>query len=187
MFQSTALGINSCFSFGDVNGDGIDDMALYSLGSSELFLGSAQGWVPVFSSQAINAVTTGLVTDVNLDSQAEWIFAQTGQWQSISVDLNNVELQVVAATKVQTTQKINAMEPADINGDGLPDLVTLGDDYVRVWLNQGGGNFDAPRHIYAGEGAQGNRVFEQPGQPAELYSIRPAGSGDDLLLNRLSN
>jgi hypothetical protein len=63
---------------------------------------------------------------------------------------------------------------ADVNGDGIPDVVLTEDATLAVFLGKGNGTFDAP--FYIGVGPQPEDLL-----PMNLHGQSPAAGVPDLV------
>jgi hypothetical protein len=151
---------------GDVNHDGLSDWALD---------GTLSGSIPVFVQQpnqsftetdvtlppAITGVTGVVLTDLNNDRSDDllvvtdtddlaWAFADgSGGFGAFSATL--------------PAAAVAAKEVADLNGDGLPDLATFGNDgSLRIYLQQTEGGLGAPC-IFPGTASPGGDAATSTG------------------------
>jgi RHS repeat-associated protein len=180
----------------DINGDGRDDL-VYAAGASmsaatiRYRLGTAGG--PGAEVDTGIACPSGIGTpfDYNGDGRSDLVMAGGGQWRIVPGTASGFG--PVVATGLALPQAMVDYRGADVDGDGLGDIVWSeapfgGDAYlnVRVRLARAGGGFEAePRNLYSQtteqgfEYARGGTFFGIPGARVDL----DLDGGDDLLLN----
>jgi hypothetical protein len=156
----------SGLSVGDVNGDDANDFALD---------GTLSGSIPVFVQNldhsftendvalpgAITSVSGVVLTDVN-DDGSDDLLAVTGA-NELAWALADGNGGFGAFSTPMPASAVAAKEVADLNGDGLPDLATFGDDgSLRVFLQQDGGGLGAPC-IFPGTTSPGADVATSAG------------------------
>lgn len=148
--SGAGLGI-SAITTGDLNGDGILDLA--SSGDDNLIqiaLGNGNGTfrapVSYQSGGASNSADDIRLADFNRDGILD---AVTASWRSpngtINVFLGNANGTFKSATTYASVTYAETLVVTDINGDGLPDI-SVANAYaatgqVQVWLSNGDGTF----------------------------------------------
>jgi hypothetical protein len=153
---------------GDFNGDGKLDIAVLNpnfSGASTvgILLGKGDGtFQPVtFPISNNNALTKLAVADVNLDGKLDLITGYSnGSSQYIQVYLGNGD----GTFQALPAQVGSAGAVADLNGDGIPDLLSLG----NLCLGRGDGTFSCQVFPYGGSGYGGGIViadFNGDGKP----------------------
>lgn len=135
--------------FGDVNGDSIPDLAVPLLGAVRIHLGTNTG---VFGWPAVQVVLTSasgfgtvLLEDVDGDGDRDLLSAApsvgSGTGDTVSVRRNDGNGVFGAGQDVVVGSGVYQFRLADLNGDGLKDLITGNDaDYtvsVRFGLASG--------------------------------------------------
>lgn len=158
----------------DVNGDGLPDAVGFgangvtvSLGSKSGF-GPAKTWVSGFGTAMgwSTAANPRTLVDINGDGKADVVgFADDGVYVALSTGSKfNTATRWLAGVSVNAgwSVKYHPRTLADVNGDGLPDVVGFASDGVYVALNTGKG-FGALTRWYSGFGTvKGWNVDENP-------------------------
>ncbi|MEA2840816.1 MAG: large repetitive protein [Methylobacteriaceae bacterium] len=144
----------------DVNGDGMAD--IIGFGGTGVWVSLATGnggfaapvfEVPVFAQSdgwASNDRYPRELADVNGDGMADIVaFGSTGVWVSLATGAGRFaapvfELPVFAEADGWTSNDRYPRELADVNGDGMADIVGFGATGVWVSLASGGGGFVRP-------------------------------------------
>ncbi len=132
----------------DVNGDGKPDLIVHYDGGVDLLLGNGNG---TFQSQKTIAArfppaNNLVVADLTGNGKPDIIFADG---DSVAVMLGNGNGTFQTPTTFATTSNTDFVAVADVNGDGIPDLVALtsglyGGDSINVLLGNGNGTFQSP-------------------------------------------
>lgn len=179
----------------DVNGDGLPDIVGFSGGGVYVALnygdgtfaapsyglngqyGTAQGWTD-------NNTYPRLLVDVNGDGFPDVVgFSGSG----VYVALNNKNGTFAAPSYWLSNQfspaqgyvnnSVNPRFLADVNGDGLPDIVGFDATDVYVSLNTGTGGFAAPTYWLSGQFGVNQGWVDSSTNPRDLVDI----NGDGLL------
>ena len=146
----------------DVNGDGIPDLIvcdsgfLFNSGRVSVLLGNGNG-----TFQEPHSFATGYqprsvaVADVNGDGKPDLIVANAnfGGPGSVSVLLGTGDGFFQAPSTFSTGAAPVSVAVADVNGDGVPDIITANfiDNSVSVLLGNGDGSFQNQRMFAAGQ------------------------------------
>ncbi len=139
---------------GDVNGDGIPDIAVADLTSNtvSVLLGNGNG-----TFQAPQSFATGdepfplALADVNGDSKPDIVVANEGD-NTVSVLLGNGNGTFQTQQTFATSAMPEAVAVGDVNGDGKPDLLVAnyGGKTVSLLLGNGNGTFQTQQTFAAG-------------------------------------
>ena len=192
----------------DVNGDGYPDLIVTNAGYSGSAGTDSSGGVSVFLNngdgtfQPSTAFATGagpvavVVADINADGNPDLLVADSAS-NDLSLDLGYGDGTFEApkdylVTDTPTQQNTNVtgnpeqIAIADVNGDGVPDIVTADNNdngsgvndtpgYVSVLLGQGGGIFDDAVKIPAGDGSRALAVGDFDGDGKKDVAILDVG------------
>lgn len=185
---SPAVGMNpSAITTADVNGDGNADLVVCQMDSSGagqilVFAGDGHGGFTQSSSitSLSSTVSTMIPVDVNNDGKVDLVV------NGLNILLGGGDGSFTAASG--PAQAGAAFAVADVNNDGVPDLVFLepGTSYLDVYLGNGDGTFNA-----APAGPTANlRIynpaigdFNQDGVPDIAYAL-PNNTGIGLLYGK---
>lgn len=166
--------------FADVDGDGRIDAFRYREGLSDaLYRNTGAGWAPVSLPQHLlpdykfassQGGDTGVrFFDINGDGRADFVYSKEGGGSEVYLYNGFIwdhhpEWEVPVGFIIGSHERDNGVRPADVNNDGLVDLLycssTNGGFYSKVQFNQGDG------------------TWVQGGSP-EVYSVTACFSDDD--------
>ena len=133
---------------GDFNGDGHTDIATLDDDAVGLLLGQGDGTLVAVAGTPIGSLLGWAVADLDGNGTDDLVVSQfAGQ---VEVLLGQVSGGLVLSGSFPTAAYPIAVAAADMNGDGLPDLLTANheDGSVGVLLGLGGGSF-APSLLFA--------------------------------------
>jgi hypothetical protein len=143
----------------DVNGDGRADLVVANEFSSSVsvLLGNGNGTFQSAVNFAVGKSPRSVaVADVNGDGRPDLVVANEGSLSNpgntVSVLLGNGNGTFHSAVNFAVGSNPESVAVADVNGDGLPDLVTAnyGSGSVSVLLGNGNGTFQSARYFGAG-------------------------------------
>ncbi len=165
----------------DVNGDGIPDLLVGNrFGDLLILLGNGDGtFRPYVRADPTVSLAVG---DLNGDGKLAFVFSQSAQ------DALSVSYQGSNAFFVQgRSEGILAPGPvllADLNGDGVPDLIVAntGANDVLVYLGQGHGRFSAPLRFFTGMSPLGLTVADLNGDGIPDLVVTNEASDDLTIL-----
>lgn len=128
-------------SLGDVNGDGIQDaLSVGQFGSMQLFLGKGDG---TFSAPSVAGQlgqgTAIELSDVNGDGHLD-IIGTSRPNNEVRVFLGAGDGTFSAAPSISTTNPYR-LAMGDVNGDGVPDILSAGTAGISVFTGNGDGTF----------------------------------------------
>ncbi len=132
---------------GDLNGDGIPDLAVVSAGAVFIFIGNGDGTFtqsPGVLSDP-NFPQGMAVDDLNGDGKLDIVVADDNGNDSVTTFLGNGDGTFQAGVEWGTGSAIS-VAIADFNGDGIPDLAvtSYGNQTVSTLLGNGNGTFQTP-------------------------------------------
>lgn len=128
---------------GDFNGDGKADAVTAHKNNSRklaVYFGNGNGNLsaPTLTSFA-QPLTKSIVGDLNADGKDDvFVVDETGQGMSM---LSVGDGTFVTAQSVSLPDSSGRIQKGDFNGDSKPDLLIAGSSDLRVWLNDGTGQF----------------------------------------------
>jgi hypothetical protein len=161
----TPLPAASAAAAGDFNGDGNPDLAVTSSSDVDILLGNGTGSFTVAHTYALPesgyAIAAGDLNDDGKIDLAIFAVNSTNQDWSLAVMLGNGDGTFGAPTTYQQGQ--NSVGPdvippiviADLRGDHKPYVLTLQDDSLVVFPNNGDGTFGSPVSYLSGSGTNG--------------------------------
>ncbi len=183
---------------GDVNGDGMADIVGFASGGVSVSLATGNGHFasPTFELAAF-AINAGgwssqdqyprLLADVNGDGMADIVgFASGGVVVSLATGGGHFAPSIgetatfgfLAAAGGWTSQNQYPRLLADVNGDGMADIVGFGGDMAMVSLATGGGQFAAPVPGIRNFGLSAGGWGSQNLYPRDLGDVNGDGVAD---------
>lgn len=143
---------------GDLNGDGKLDVVVANLDTNlvGVLLGNGDGTfqpVQTYSSGGVSPLSI-VVADVTRNGKLDVIVnngacANACKNSAMGVLLGNGD-GTLQAVKVFNSGTAHGIAVADVNGDGIPDLVAVENDAIGVMLGNGDGTFIAPVYYSSG-------------------------------------
>lgn len=184
----------------DVNGDGLDDIVGFGYDGTWVSLATGGGNFAAPTLVLDNFGTTSaaggwssdtasprVLGDVNGDGLADIVgFGYDGVWVSLATGGGNFAAPTLALDDFGSSSAAGGWtssdprELADVNGDGLDDIVGFGPDGVWVSLATGGGDFAAPTLVLDnfGSSAAAGGWTSQDQYPRELADVNGDGMAD---------
>ena len=145
--QSPAMGSTSyAIATGDINGDGIPDLAVANVGSNSvtILLGKGDGtFTPTAVSPATGSDPSAIVVaDFNGDGKPDLAVANEYS-NSLTILLGNGDGTFAASASPATGSEPGSIAAGDFNGDGIPDLAVVNEfgNTVSILLGNGDGTF----------------------------------------------
>jgi hypothetical protein len=172
---------------GDFNGDGYPDIAVTSFNTlSDLYilLGDGLGSLTLEHTYPLSATGYAIATgDLNGDGKLDLVVCTSvGQDWSVNVLLGNGD--GTFSTPMIYPQGTNPASPvliADLSSDHKPDVLTVQNDSLVVFPNNGDGMLGAPVSYFAGSGANGVVVADFNGD-GKLDAAVSSSAGIGILL-----
>ena len=166
---------------GDLNGDGVPDLAVTNGGSDtvSVLLGNGDG-----TFQASQDFATGdtprsvAIDDLDGDGNPDLAVAN-GNFQSVSVLLGNGDGTYMPAQDFSTETLQNDLAIGDLNHDGNPDLVVANrfSVYVSVLLGNGDGTFQARQDFGTGNDPRSVAIGDLNDDGNPDLAVADSGSG----------
>jgi hypothetical protein len=187
---NTSFPAGSAYSLGvgDLNGDGIPDLALLGYSTLEIFIGNGDGTFKTgLSSSITSAAYPFVVADLNGDGYTDLAFSTA---TGVSVLLGNGNGTFQAASSYGSFLLPRMLVTADFNGDGTPDIAvdswntaTAPDSIASVLLGNGGGTLQNPVSYSVGDNSYGvvTADFNGDGR-ADLAIANSGGNNVSILL-----
>jgi FG-GAP-like repeat/Peptidase M10 serralysin C terminal len=179
----------------DVNGDGMADIVGFAQNGVWVALAIGQGNFaqPTFELSAFGVNAGGWssddtyprkVADVNGDGMADVVgFAQSGVWAALATGQGHFAQPTLGLFAFGVTaggwssDDTYPRKVADVNGDGMADIVGFGNAGVYVSLATGGGSFAAPIFALSSFGTAGGWTSENL-YPREVADVNADGRAD---------
>ena len=167
----------------DVNGDGIPDLIIANFNDAtvSVLLGNGDGTFQPEQTYAVGERPASVaVADLNGDGKPDIVVANHGFYpfyanaKSVSVLLGNGDGTFQPQRMIAVGRTVGAVAVADLNGDGIPDIVTAsGGNTVSVLLGKGDGSFQPPKTFAVGSGPTSVAVadFNGDGPPTSSPPI----------------
>jgi uncharacterized repeat protein (TIGR01451 family) len=145
-YTRNALGYKEIIAVADVNGDGRPDLVELSAVGTNVYLGNGDGTLATAAINSALGYSSGsnlVIGDFNGDGKLDFAFQAntSGTTSVVEIALGNGDGSFSTRIDLPVNGSINSTDPtvalADLNGDGVPDLVAVGSN-VLVYL---GGQF----------------------------------------------
>lgn len=132
----------------DANADGLDDLILFftSPNRFQIFYSTPQGGLePGPVTNVTGSTQRPIVTDINSDQRQDLLVLSQSSL-SVRVFLNMGEEGLIEPSwsPVPTISNARNITLADMNTDGLPDILVVSSDAVAIHQNLGGAGFEFP-------------------------------------------
>ncbi|MEL6108264.1 MAG: LamG-like jellyroll fold domain-containing protein, partial [Planctomycetota bacterium] len=183
--------LENLYQLGDVNKDGLNDLATVTAGTLEVFYGSNAGptfETASFSVSGFDSIVNAFAADFEADGKPDLIVQHQPAGSEIQLAIfSDVVEQLDGGTTLTVAQAVKSLESAtfesgfatvahalDINRDGAEDLVIgapMTDTLVNDQLTPNGGA------VYIAYGAAPQRTVESPEDYDVLENFSVSGSG----------
>jgi len=175
----------------DLNGDGKPDLAVVnqSGNSVSVLLGNGLGGFGAKTDFATGSAPAALaIGDVNGDGKPDLVVANAlfGNGNTVSVLRGNGDGTFQAKVDLTVGKAPNGVAITDVDGDGIPDIVTANGTYDTVSLlrGTGGGAFDAEVEFGAGNFPSGLAVADLNGDgKPDVVTANSNSNNVSVLLN----
>jgi FG-GAP-like repeat/FG-GAP repeat len=142
---------------GDLNGDGITDVVTANVltGDVSVLLGNNSGFFPTFATYGAGSYPSSVaLADLTGDGKLDLVVSNftPGGIGSVSVLLGNGDGTFQSQMQFATGPGPLSVAVADLNGDGIPDIVTANrySGNLSVLLGNGNGTFQSQTNVGAG-------------------------------------
>jgi hypothetical protein len=154
-FYPVDIGFEGTFEVtGDFNGDGIPDVAIEGASGVWLLTGQGNGLLnPAVLIPVKSATGNGLVAvDLNGDGSLDLV-AATGTGFAVLLGNGNGTFQ--PAIDIAVADGVSGFAVGELNGDGIPDVVTVSgsETYGLIFFGRGNGTFLAGKEVNLGAGS----------------------------------
>ncbi len=173
---------------GDLNGDGYSDIVLTNLFDNYFYvlINNQHGG---FTQSVIDNYSPGQVVfaDLNGDGKLDAAIGENG-FGGVYIYLGDGHGNLTYKETVSSLGNISdVFSVADVNGDGIPDLLLTGGD-IAICFGKGGGGFESPLYIGAGPSPASVLAQNLHGQPSLLglpdIVVPDASEGVVVLINK---
>jgi len=175
---------------GDFNGDGKLDVAVTTLTGVGVMLGDGTGNLGAPIVTALSLAPIGLATaDFNQDGKLDLVASVGGLSSSVNGEqilLGNGDGTFSMDTFATTGDIVYSLLVADLNGDGLPDIVCQNRYYgnIGVLIGSQGGRFQAAEYFGGGFGENAFAVGDVNGDgKPDIVTANYYGNDMSVLLN----
>jgi hypothetical protein len=169
---------------GDFNGDGRQDVAVFSQDTIYVLLGDGTGKLAVANTYILPTVIQSVATaDLRNDGRLDLVIItnDTSNNWILNVMLGGGDGSFAPPATYPQGVPGAAIALADFNGDRLPDLAAISNGELQVFLGKGDGTFAAPVSHFAGTGP-GSLVTSDFNNDGKVDVAVAAQSGLAILL-----
>ncbi len=160
---------------GDVSGDGLPDVVTTSPNGGAVHHNGGNGRLDPPASADLGSPSgiSPVLADVNGDGKLDLIVPQTSP--SVAVLLGNGDDTFKPPTQLPTQAKATGLHVADLNCDGIPDLIVSTSRNVEVHLGNGDGTFKPTKSYPASGDVTQIADLTGDGQPDVVVSVPKDG------------
>jgi hypothetical protein len=154
LMANPPTGLFSGIAVGDINNDGWPDLALVNESYQDdltVLLNNQRGGFAATSTSNGGSLDQVILADLNGDGNLDLLVGSFGE-SSLEIYLGNGAGTFTSLTTLQGLLEAESGigSVADVNGDGIPDILLSGLTSIGVFLGQGGATYATPFYIGTG-------------------------------------
>lgn len=173
----------------DIEADGDRDLVVTLSASNQyrVLLNDSAGNYTLQPAQPLGGQPTSIVAgDIDNDSDTDFAVALVASDQ-VAIMRNNGS-GTFAFSTVATLDQPSGIDLADLNGDGLPELVVphAGDSFTRIYLNGGGGAFSLAAAVTTGSNSSQAKAVDLDGDGDRDVAVTCSDQGTVSIIGNLA-